>query len=428
MSRFLITGGSGLIGSAITNLLLQDETTTVVILDKNSPASPHPSERLHFVTGDFTNSELLSDILKQFDINRIIDCVSQSRKSVGVSPRLGAQIALQGLTNLLDVVRENGRIESIVLLSNQAVYGREKQVETAPLAPITFFGAALMGAEAMLHSYVISYKLPAAIARLSEGIIEYLPRDIENLSNPVNLITARNAAAAIIKISSVAQNGRIYNVGGPNDYDLSALKKALSSAQLSVLKESETNSLFSTERLRNELDFIIQNDFDNEFESLVIDTENNNLKNTALLFSEKATNLPSVVSNFVTEKKISKAESSPGYDDDDTVKKEIIHKKPTIVLWVANPKENIEAFEGGPDALKKNMNEHLLGPWLVSSYCHTMGIKFVFVSLQDDVSENTSFQAVKTFVKPLLSHFPNTIYLNSSTSTFEKDVSEHIKL
>lgn len=45
------------------------------------------------------------------------------------------------------------------------------QREDMPLSPTSLLSANCMAVEAMLHSYVISYRMPATTARVTEGLI-----------------------------------------------------------------------------------------------------------------------------------------------------------------------------------------------------------------------------------------------------------------
>ncbi|RCN43291.1 hypothetical protein ANCCAN_10705, partial [Ancylostoma caninum] len=106
-----------------------------------------------------------------FQIDTVIDCATRAHSAIDRSPVAGARNALQGLTHVLDAVRDYGHLKSYLLISCQSVYGTAPCTESAPLAPVSWRGAALMSAEAMLHSYVVSYHPPLAIVRLSLGLI-----------------------------------------------------------------------------------------------------------------------------------------------------------------------------------------------------------------------------------------------------------------
>lgn len=71
-------------------------------------------------------------------------------------------LLFQNFTHLLDSLRSHPDLKHFVLTSRP-----QRPHESQPLCPSDFGLASLMSAEAMLHSYVISYRLPLVIARVS---------------------------------------------------------------------------------------------------------------------------------------------------------------------------------------------------------------------------------------------------------------------
>ncbi|KIH64798.1 hypothetical protein ANCDUO_04894 [Ancylostoma duodenale] len=100
MTSYLITGGLGSLGSALVTHLYKNTQSSITVLDN---LSGH------------------SDISQ---IDTIIDCATRARSAIDRSPVAGARNALQGLTHVLDAVRDYGHLKSYLLISCQSVSAR----------------------------------------------------------------------------------------------------------------------------------------------------------------------------------------------------------------------------------------------------------------------------------------------------------------
>ncbi len=122
--RALVTGGAGLIGSHVADLLLR-EGWSVRILDNLEPQThrlgrpawvPAAAE---FVTGDLTDRATMAAALRD------IDCVFHQGAYGGYMPDISKYIRVNsfGTAQLLEIIRdENLPIRKVVVASSQAVY------------------------------------------------------------------------------------------------------------------------------------------------------------------------------------------------------------------------------------------------------------------------------------------------------------------
>lgn len=122
--RALVTGGAGLIGSHLTDLLLR-EGWTVRVLDNlepqthrhGKPAWIHPAAQ--FVAGDLTDRPTITAALRDIDV------VFHQGAYGGYMPEIAKYVRVNsfGTAQLLEVIREeNLPIRKIVVASSQAVY------------------------------------------------------------------------------------------------------------------------------------------------------------------------------------------------------------------------------------------------------------------------------------------------------------------
>ncbi|EYC20279.1 hypothetical protein Y032_0022g547 [Ancylostoma ceylanicum] len=440
MTSYLITGGLGSLGSALVSHLYKNTQSCITVLDNLSGHSDisqiaqhiRNSDRFTLVVGDVTNEQLVLHTLKEHSIDTIIDCATRGRSAIDRSPVVGARNALQGLTHVLDAVREYAHLKGYLLISCQSVYGTAPCVESTPLAPVTWRGAALMSAEAMLHSYVVSYHLPLAITRLSLGLInDNLEQMIEGVDK-VNLLTTEDAIKGILLAAEHAKNAEIWNIGGASDY----LVEKVSIGNDTI--RSASPSKFNCEKARNELKFVAEGD---EIGALSHLSESTTVPQPArsaariLIYGSKGW-IGRQFIQLLQNEGIAYIEGTarPGTDADEIIRDEIVRVAPSHVVSMigrthGDGVNSIAYLEGGPEKLKLNIRDNLYAPWILASSCERMNIHFTYLGTgclfkydeehpldgpgykEEDVAnyEGTSYSAVKGFTDRLLRQFDNTL-------------------
>lgn len=122
--RALVTGGAGLIGSHVTDLLVR-EGWTVRVLDNLEPQTHRHgkpawiNERVEFVHGDLTNRATMRAALADIDV------VFHQGAYGGYMPEIAKYVHVNsfGTAQLLEIIREeNLPVRKIVVASSQAVY------------------------------------------------------------------------------------------------------------------------------------------------------------------------------------------------------------------------------------------------------------------------------------------------------------------
>jgi len=122
--RALVTGGAGLIGSHVADLL-QREGWTVRILDNLEPQTHRRGKPawigndVEFIEGDLTDRETIADALNDIDV------VFHQAAYGGYMPEIAKYVRVNsfGTAQMLEVIREkNLPIKKIIVASSQAVY------------------------------------------------------------------------------------------------------------------------------------------------------------------------------------------------------------------------------------------------------------------------------------------------------------------
>lgn len=166
--RVLVTGGAGYIGSVVVEELLNDGHDVIVYdnLSKGHRASVAPEAE--FVAGDLLNQKLLTDTLKNGQVDAVIHMAADSLVSESVAqPAKYYRNNVVGGLSLLDAMRE-AKVQRLVFSSTAAVYGepaRQPISEDDPTAPTNPYGATKLAVENALAWYEDAYGLRYASLR-----------------------------------------------------------------------------------------------------------------------------------------------------------------------------------------------------------------------------------------------------------------------
>lgn len=165
-NRVLITGGAGLVGSHIADLLVQEGVAEIIVLDnftrglRDNLASAQERGPLVVVEGDIRDRQLLADVMQGVDIVfhqaaiRITQCAEE--------PRLALEVLADGTFNVLEAAVKAG-VNKVVAASSASVYGMAEEFPTTeshhPYNNGTIYGAAKVFNEGLLRSFYQMYGL-----------------------------------------------------------------------------------------------------------------------------------------------------------------------------------------------------------------------------------------------------------------------------
>jgi perosamine synthetase len=171
-SRVLITGGAGLIGSHIADLLVSEDVKEIVVLDnftrgrKQNLSSALESGRVTIVEGDVRDRRVVERALEGIDLVfhqaaiRITQCAEE--------PRLALEVLVNGTFNVVEAALK-ARVKKIVAASSASVYGLADEFPTSesqhPYHNRTLYGGAKAFNEALLRSFHDMHGLPYVALR-----------------------------------------------------------------------------------------------------------------------------------------------------------------------------------------------------------------------------------------------------------------------
>ncbi len=152
--RFLVTGGAGFLGTAVSNQLADDGHEVHVLDDlSNGTTADRLRPAINFTQGSVNDIPLLWSLL--YDV----DCVYHLAARVSVAesllhPREYSQVNVVGTVSLMEAMRDSG-VRRVVFTSSGAVYGRQPEQpvhENDPPAPDSPYAVSKWAAEKYIHT------------------------------------------------------------------------------------------------------------------------------------------------------------------------------------------------------------------------------------------------------------------------------------
>lgn len=215
MSKFLVTGGLGLIGHNVVQRL-QQRGETVAIVDNQTTYGIIPraeidylmSERIKKISACPTyhdyieNADRMDAIIEKERPSVIVHMASFPRqKVVNANPAHGARVMMEGLTNLLESAKKHG-VERFVYISSSMVYGdfEDQVLEDDPCNPQGQYGIMKLAGEWLVKDYARRTGMEYVVIRPSAV---YGPLDVED--------------RVVAKFMLTAMRGGVLKVNGANE-------------------------------------------------------------------------------------------------------------------------------------------------------------------------------------------------------------------
>ncbi|MFN7992165.1 MAG: dTDP-glucose 4,6-dehydratase [Bryobacteraceae bacterium] len=301
MSKLLVTGGAGFIGSAFVRLsLATDPSVRIVNFDKLTYAGNLESlepvagdSRYRFVHGDICDERQVESVMAEEKPDAIVHFAAESHVDRSIlSPTPVFETNLRGTFTLLEAARRY-RTSRYLQVSTDEVYGSLaaplEADENFPLNTSSPYSASKAGADLLVLSYFFTYKLPVVITRASNNYGPYhfpeklIPLMISNALNNQRLPVygdgmqirdwlfvedhCRGIRAALEK----GRDGEIYNIGGNRSLpNIEVVRRILAATgRPESLIEYVTDRpghdrryALSSEKLRRETGWVPQVDFE----------------------------------------------------------------------------------------------------------------------------------------------------------------------
>jgi dTDP-glucose 4,6-dehydratase len=244
MSKLLVTGGAGFIGSAFIRLMLADDPSVrIVNLDKLTyagnlenlqPIADDP--RYHFVQGDICDAQMVDRVLAEEKPDAIVHFAAESHVDRSIlAPSPVFETNLRGTFILLEAAKRH-HTPRYLQVSTDEVYGSLapplEADEDFPLNAASPYSASKAGADLLARSYFLTYKLPVVITRASNNYGPYhfpekliplmISNALEDRPLPVygdgiqirDWLFVEDHCRGIRAVLEHGRLGEIYNIGG----------------------------------------------------------------------------------------------------------------------------------------------------------------------------------------------------------------------
>ena len=175
MSRILITGGAGFIGSNLASFLL-DRGHEVTVLDNRRDLKNLEGilDRVHHMDGDIRDRALLEDLFGRKRMHGVVHLAAVSRVIWGEEdPARCVDINLNGTKTLLEAMVKGTPVRPwFIYGSSREVYGECDRLpvrEDAPKAPINVYGHTKLDCERFLAGITMENGLRSIALRFSNA-------------------------------------------------------------------------------------------------------------------------------------------------------------------------------------------------------------------------------------------------------------------
>jgi len=257
--RILVTGGAGLVGSHIVDLLVKDTSSgdrEIVVLDnfvrgcRENLSMARAQGAITIVEGDLRDRNLLAEVMQGTDLVfhqaaiRITQCAED--------PRLALEVLVDGTFNVLEAAVRAG-VKKVVAASSASIYGLAEDFPTTerhhPYNNRTLYGAAKSFNESLLRSFHDMYGLNYVALRYfnvygprmdvygayTEVMIRWMERIAAGLppiifgdgKQTMDFVYVEDVARANILAAASNASGEVFNIASGVETSLSELLAAL---------------------------------------------------------------------------------------------------------------------------------------------------------------------------------------------------------
>jgi UDP-glucuronate 4-epimerase len=252
MTKVLITGGAGFIGSNLAKKLLERKDEVVIIDNFNDYYDPKLKKdriknilkgfKFKLYKGDIRDVKLLEKIFKTEKIDKVVHLAAMAGVRYALeNPLIYADVNVLGTTNLLQLSAKY-KIKNFVYASSSSVYGNNKKMpfsETDSVdTPISPYAATKKATELMAHVFSHVHGLPTtglrfftvygpwgrpdmALFKFTKNILAGLPIDVYNRGKMSrNFTYVDDIVSGTITVLDANLPYGVMNIGGDKEETL----------------------------------------------------------------------------------------------------------------------------------------------------------------------------------------------------------------
>lgn len=245
MTRYLVPGGAGFIGSNYIRFLLSGfPDAQAVVLDKLTYAGRRENlqdieerfgPRCQLLVGDICDAETVTQAFHRTRPDRVVNFAAETHVDRSImDPEVFVRTGVLGTHQLLQAALEYG-VERYHQISTDEVYGPVAEAqysrETDPLCPRSPYAASKAGGDLLVQAYHQTYGLPISISRAANCVGPYqypekavplfATNALEDMPLPIygdgrqkrDYQHVMDHCAGIQAVLDHGQAGEVYNIG-----------------------------------------------------------------------------------------------------------------------------------------------------------------------------------------------------------------------
>ena len=174
MRSVFVTGGYGLLGAALVDVLLARGAQVTVLRRDATPRSPLVvlglERRVNVVAGSVTDSGVVDRALGEYDVDTVFHLAAQSLVGTATqSPLPTWEANVRGTWTVMEACRTHG-VARVVVAASERVYGSQPELpyrEDMALAPRFPYEVSKAATDLIARSYWHTYGVPVATTRFA---------------------------------------------------------------------------------------------------------------------------------------------------------------------------------------------------------------------------------------------------------------------
>ncbi len=275
MTRCLITGCGGFIGSYLASLLVDNGYEVYGTVHRNTDKLEHLKDRITILPCDISDASRVDEIVLEVKPDYVFHLAAQSLiMSSWQDPEGTFKTNIMGTVHLLDGIRKAGISPVVQVLCSSAEYGFNSQdgtsiKETEEFKPCSPYGVSKVGQDMVATLYWRTYgmkiirvrpfyivgpgKATDACADFAQGIVSIEKGEAEalstgNLEATRDVVDVRDCTRAILLLMEQGVPGEVYNICSGRGYKLrEILDKLLSFTSSKVTIRQTTEKMRPSE-------------------------------------------------------------------------------------------------------------------------------------------------------------------------------------
>ena len=242
MSKIIVTGGLGFIGSHFVNYINENTDHSILIVDKITYAANRDNIKKHTPFLEKDICDITPEDLGEYDY--IVHFAAESHVDNSIKNGLPfVKTNVEGTYNMIEVARKNHNLKKFLHISTDEVYGDMHDYgdivcsnETFPIKGSSYYSSTKAASDMLVEAVGRTFNFPYLITRTCNNYGEnqhkekFVPKIIHSIKNQLDIpvygdgkqirewIHADDNAAAIYKLLMSEELKTVFNIGTGERY------------------------------------------------------------------------------------------------------------------------------------------------------------------------------------------------------------------